>query len=75
MQLVQCRIMHTASINFVIQFKAFSSLRGYRSNVLRFKKIVSQNKSLRRNIGSFRDYTRSKAKNLYVFIRVCTALH
>lgn len=34
--------MHTAGINFVIQFKAFlSSAGGYRSNVLGFKKIVS----------------------------------
>lgn len=40
MQLAQCRIMHTASINFVIQFKAF--LFPPRNNVLRFKKIVLQ---------------------------------
>lgn len=42
MQLEECCIMHTAGINFVIQFKAFlSSAGGYRSNVLGFKKIVS----------------------------------
>lgn len=41
--------MHTAGINFVIQFKAFlSSAGGYRSNVLGFKKIVSGRKRISR---------------------------
>lgn len=41
--------MHTAGINFVIQFKAFlSSAGGYRSNVLGFRKIVSGRKRISR---------------------------